>query len=87
MQPGNMASFRDPARDEVTLREGRSSMWLLENSRRMMAAGQEAQALELLANVEVEISTIEADDPITAFERKYARSGHTLYEVKTSFSA
>jgi superkiller protein 3 len=47
MQPGNMASFMDPARDEVTLREGRSSMWLLENSRRMMAAGQEAQALEL----------------------------------------
>jgi len=48
MQPGNMASFMDPARDEVTLREGRSSMWLLENSRRMMAAGQAAQALELL---------------------------------------
>ena len=48
MQPGDMASFVDPARDEVTLREGRSSMWLLENSRRMMAAGQEAQAFELL---------------------------------------
>jgi tetratricopeptide (TPR) repeat protein len=48
MQPGDMASFRDPVRDEVTMREGVSSMWLLENSRRLMAEGQEAQAFEFL---------------------------------------
>jgi len=46
MQPGEMASFADPPRDEVTLRDGVSSSWLLANSRRHLAAGrpQEARA-------------------------------------------
>jgi Flp pilus assembly protein TadD len=46
MQPGEMASFEDPPRDEVTLRDGVSSSWLLANSQRHLAEGrgQEAQA-------------------------------------------
>ncbi len=51
MQPGEMASFPDPPRDEVILQEGVSSNWLLANANRALAAGrpQEAQqALEKL---------------------------------------
>ena len=44
MQPGEMASFDDPPRDEVTLREGVSSSWLLANSRRHLAAGRVPEA-------------------------------------------
>jgi Flp pilus assembly protein TadD len=51
MQPGEMASFADPPRDEVTLRDGVSSSWLLANSQHHRAAGrvQDARgALEAL---------------------------------------
>ena len=57
MQPGEMASFVDPPRDEVTLRDGVSSTWLLANSQRHLAAGrgQEARAaLEALLSANPE---------------------------------
>ena len=44
MQPGDMASFLDPVRDEVTLREGASSNWLLTNGQRHLAAGRRQEA-------------------------------------------
>ncbi len=48
MQPGEMASFPDPPRDEVILREGVSSNWLLANSNKLLAAGQAREAQNAL---------------------------------------
>jgi len=48
MQPGEMASFVDPPRDDATLREGVSSSWLLINSRRHLTAGREQDARSAL---------------------------------------
>jgi tetratricopeptide (TPR) repeat protein len=44
MQPGEMASFRDPLRDEATLAEGVSSNWLLTNGQRHLAEGRIEEA-------------------------------------------
>jgi tetratricopeptide (TPR) repeat protein len=44
MQPGEMASFHDPVRDEATLAEGVSSNWLLTNGQRHLAAGRVEEA-------------------------------------------
>ncbi len=48
MQASDLGSLSDPVRDEVILREGVSSRWLVENSRRLMAQGQPAAALGAL---------------------------------------
>jgi len=73
MQPGEMASFVDPPRDEVTLRDGVSSTWLLTNSQRHLAAGrgQEAQrALEALLR-----ANPESVPGLLAFARLFASAG------------
>lgn len=46
VQAGELASLPDPVRDDLILREGVSSKWLLQNGRRLLAEGQPARALE-----------------------------------------
>lgn len=47
----------------------------------MLQAYHIACAVYAHINYRTHITTIDAEEPITAFERKYAASGHTLYKV------
>jgi len=48
MQVAEMGSLNDPVREEVILREGASSRWLVHNARRVLTAGDRDRALQLL---------------------------------------
>ena len=50
-------------------------------------ADEFALALQLYLRVPVPVQRLVIEEPLTAFERKYVQSGHTLYEVKVNLAS